>query len=76
MKNCTFCKGTTKDGFSTFTVDLENCVIVIRNVPAQICEQCGETYYSTEVMQQLFRIAQDVRHNMTEIIIVNYQTAA
>ena len=76
MKNCTFCKGTTKDGFSTFTVDLENCVIVIRNVPSQICEQCGETSYSTEVMQQLFRIAQDVRHNMTEIIIVNYQTAA
>ena len=76
MKNCTFCKGTTKDGFSTFTVDLENCVIVIRNVPSQICEQCGETYSSTEVMQQLFRIAQDVRHNMTEIIIVNYQTAA
>ena len=73
---CKFCKGETKDGFSTFTVDLDNCIVIIRNVPSQICSQRGETYYSTEVMQQLYNIAQSLRHSMTEIAVVNYRPAA
>lgn len=76
MKNCTFCKGTTHNGKSTFTVDLDNCIVVIRNVPSQICKQCGETYYTTEVMQQLYQIAQSVRHTLSEIVVVDYSSAA
>ena len=76
MKVCTFCKGTTKAGVSTFTADLGTCVVVIRNVPSDICTQCGEIYYSTEVMQQLYRIARSVEQNMTEIAVINYQPAA
>ena len=76
MKVCTFCKGTTKAGVSTFTADLGTCVAVIRNVPSDICTQCGEIYYSTEVMQQLYRIARSVEQNMTEIAVINYQPAA
>ena len=76
MKKCTFCKGTPRDGISTFTVDLGNCIVIIRNVPSQICTQCGETYYSTEVMQQLYNIAQSMQQSMTEIAVVNYRPAA
>ena len=76
MKKCTFCKGTLRDGISTFTVDLGNCIVIIRNVPSQICTQCGETYYSTEVMQQLYNIAQSMQQSMTEIAVVNYRPAA
>ena len=68
MKKCTFCKGTLRDGISTFTVYLGNC--------SQICTQCGETYYSTEVMQQLYNIAQSMQQSMTEIAVVNYRPAA
>ena len=66
----------THDGKSTFTVDLDNCIVVIRNVPSQICKQCGETYYTTEVMQQLYQIAQSVRHTLSEIVVVDYSSAA
>lgn len=76
MKKCTFCQGTTHNGKSTFTVDLDNCIVVIRNVPSQICKQCGETYYTTEVMQQLYQIAQSVRHTISEIVVVDYSSAA
>lgn len=76
MKVCTFCKGTTKAGVSTFTADLGTCVVVIRNVPSDICTQCGEIYYSTEVMQQLYRIARSVEQNITEIAVINYRPAA
>lgn len=76
MRTCTFCKGETRDGFGTFTVDVGRCIVVIRHVPAQICAQCGEAYYSTEVMRQLYRIAQSVQVDVAEITIVNYQPAA
>lgn len=76
MKKCTFCKGTTQEGLSTFTADLGDCIVIIRNVPAHICEQCGETYYMTEVMQQVYRIVQSVRETMSEITVVNYRPAA
>ncbi len=76
MKKCTFCKGAAQEGLSTFTTDLGDCIIIIRNVPSLICEQCGETYYSTEVMQQVYRIVQSVRETMSEITVVNYRPAA
>ena len=41
MKKCTFCKGTAQEGLSTFTTDLGDCIVIIRNVPSYICEQCG-----------------------------------
>ena len=59
-----------------FTIDLDSCIVIIRNVPSQVCTQCGETYYSTEVMQQLYKIADSVRNSMTEIAVINYHSAA
>ncbi|WP_337372573.1 type II toxin-antitoxin system MqsA family antitoxin [Megasphaera sp.] len=76
MTNCTFCKGDLQDALTTFTIDLDSCIVIIRNVPSQVCTQCGETYYSTEVMQQLYKIADSVRNSMTEIAVVNYHSAA
>lgn len=76
MDECTFCKGTLKDGFSTFSIDLDTCIVIIRHVPSRICTQCGEAYYTNDVMKQLYRIAESVRNSMTEIAVVNYHPAA
>ncbi|WP_340103296.1 type II toxin-antitoxin system MqsA family antitoxin [Rhodohalobacter sp. 8-1] len=35
------CGGRTEKGETTFTVDFGSGVVVIRNVPATICSQCG-----------------------------------
>ena len=48
MTNCTFCKGDLHAALTTFTIDLDSCIVIIRNVPSQVCTQCGEPYYSTE----------------------------
>ena len=39
---CFFCKGEMKPSTTIHTVQLENCVVVIKNVPCMKCEQCGE----------------------------------
>jgi YgiT-type zinc finger domain-containing protein len=37
----------------THAVTLEKCVIIVKNVPAHICEQCGEVYFTDNVMKKL-----------------------
>lgn len=76
MEKCTFCKGILKNSTATFTIDLDNSVVVIRNVPAMRCQQCGEVYYSTEVMEQLYNIANKVKNTLTEVAIITYSPAA
>ena len=43
---CFMCKSSVLDGFSTFTTDMGGCVVIIKNVPSNICNQCGETTYN------------------------------
>jgi YgiT-type zinc finger domain-containing protein len=59
---CFMCKGNEKEGFSTFTADMGNCIIVIKNVPSRVCGQCGEASYSDEVARWLEQIV----HSLTD----------
>ena len=73
---CFFCKGQTVETTTKFIVDLGNCVVIVKNVPAQVCQQCGETSYSNEVAQQLEKIVEAVKHSiMSEVAIVEYSRA-
>ena len=70
---CFMCKGRCADNMTTFMVDVGNCIIIIKNVPSQVCDQCGEASYSHNVTVQLEKIVASLRSNLTEIAIVNYQ---
>lgn len=69
---CFFCKGELKDGTTTHVVTLENCVIIIKNVPCTRCDQCGETFFSDEVAERLEHIVKELQTAVTEIAVVNY----
>ena len=45
MNYCFMCKGDLENKKTTFMVELDNCIIIIKNVPSQICKQCGEVSY-------------------------------
>ena len=57
---------------TTFMVELDNCIIIIKNVPSQVCKQCGEVTYSNEVAKQLERLVNSVKDIITEIAVINY----
>ena len=57
-------------------VDLENCIIIVKNVPSFVCKQCGETSYSDKVAQELEKIVASMRNTLTEIAVVNFNKAA
>ena len=74
---CFMCKGTVLDGFSTFTTDIGGCVVVIKNVPSRVCDQCGETSYSGEVAKRLEQIVQNITGSASaEIAVVSYSEKA
>lgn len=72
---CFMCKGTTEDRLTNFIADLDNCIIIVKGVPSQVCTQCGEVSYSNDVAEQLQKIVNATKNAMTEIAVVNYTAA-
>ena len=53
---CFMCKGKLVEGSSTFSTDMGNCIVIIKNVPSFICNQCGEVSYNDIVASRLEQI--------------------
>ena len=70
---CFMCKGSVQDGFSTFTADLGKCIVIVRNVPSSICNQCGEASYTDVIARRLEEIIHSLADPVsTEIAVVSY----
>ena len=72
MMKCFMCKGSLENKLTTFMVELDNCIVIVKNVPSLVCKQCGEVSYSNEVAKQLERLVNTVRNTITEITVINY----
>lgn len=72
--NCFVCKGILEDKTTTFMVDLGKCIVIVKNVPSQVCSQCGEVSYSDDVAGELEKITTALRESITEIAVINYPT--
>lgn len=70
---CVICRqGQTKDGFATVTLNREHTTVVIKEVPADICENCGEYYLSDTVTAKIEKLAAQAVQNGVEIEILRY----
>ena len=70
--NCVLCKGSSEDRLANFIADMETGIIIVKDVPSQVCTQCGEVSYSNEVTEQLEKIVNKMKDAMTEIAVVHY----
>jgi YgiT-type zinc finger domain-containing protein len=62
VQKCYFCKGrVTKE---EITVDYRwgGTLVVIKGVPAGICQQCGEKYIDSSVYKGMERLAKNKSH--------------
>ena len=69
---CFFCKGKMSAGFTAHVVNNVKGVMVIRNVPCEKCEQCGETIYTGAIVKKLETIVGMLVDSMAEVVVVNY----
>ena len=59
---CMHCRGEISRGKAPFNIDRKEIQIRLSNVPAWICEQCGEAFFEeTEVdaIQEIIRSIED-----------------
>jgi len=74
---CIICKhGSTKQGFVTFTLERENVIIVFKNVPALVCDNCGDFYLTTDTSKMLLEKANQTMKKGVEFGIINLKNAA
>ena len=70
---CFFCKGDLEFTTTKFIVDLGDLVVIVKNVPAMVCKQCGEKSFGDETMERLEKIVDTVRNSfIREVAIVEY----
>jgi len=42
---CAICRnGTTQDGYTSIVLERDETTLVFKQIPAQICDNCGEEY--------------------------------
>ena len=71
--NCFMCKGNLEKKSVNYVVDLESTIIIIKNVPAKVCKQCGEQYFDDETSKNIEKIVNQLKKLSTEVTIVNYK---
>ena len=74
---CVICKhGETKPGSVTVTLERGDATIVFKDVPAKVCDNCGEKYIDEDVAKELLAKAQELIESGTQVDIRKFQRAA
>lgn len=69
-KLCPICGGVKKLGKTTYTVDPGFGVVVVRDVPAMICTQCGEEWIDNATAKDLEKIVGEARRKKAQFEVI------
>jgi YgiT-type zinc finger domain-containing protein len=70
---CVICKnGTTNPGRVNAVLQRNDCTIIFKGVPADVCENCGEYYLNEEVTNKILSRAEEAIKNGAEVEILRY----
>jgi YgiT-type zinc finger domain-containing protein len=70
---CVICKeGQTHSGFTTVTLERGHATVIIKDVPADICDNCGEYYLSEDVTNTVQKLAEHAFEHGVEIEVLRY----
>lgn len=70
---CGLCKhGDTTAGRVTVTLERGPSTVIVRSVPADVCEICGEYYLSESVTHALLEIAEAAAQRGAEVEILRF----
>lgn len=72
---CYFCKGDSEESTTTFFSEVNDHIIIIKNVPCHKCTQCGDVYFNFTVTERLEQITEQLESSYIEVAIVSYSAA-
>lgn len=62
-----------KQGKTTFTVDFGDGVVVVRDVPATICSQCGMEWIDDSIAEQAEKIVNEAKNKHSVVGVMSLQ---
>lgn len=69
---CPMCGGHKAAGYTTFSADLGEGLVVVRHVPAMICQQCGEEWLDNDTAQQLEDVVLEARLKKHQLEVLSF----
>ncbi|MFQ5954885.1 MAG: type II toxin-antitoxin system MqsA family antitoxin [Kiloniellales bacterium] len=70
---CVLCRqGETRPAEVTVTLDRGETVVVVKSVPADVCENCGEYYLSAPVTEQVMARAEEAVKSGAEVEVLRF----
>ncbi len=69
LDKCYFCRGEVTEQQITIDYRWGDTLVVIRDVPAGVCQQCGEKYLASGVYKELERLAKGKSHLMGKMTV-------
>lgn len=77
VMDCVICKnGTTEPGKVTVTLERGSSLIAIKEVPADVCNNCGEYYLSAEMTKEVLKKAEEAFGKGVEIEVIKMTSIA
>ena len=73
---CPLCGGNKTEGMTTFTADLKETLVVVRDVPATLCSLCGNEWLSDAVAASLENIVQDAKTRSHLVEVTQFSKVA
>ncbi len=59
IMNCYYCHGELKEELTTFVYEENGQIWVAHNVPALVCQECGEKEYTPDVTHKLYTLVKE-----------------
>jgi YgiT-type zinc finger domain-containing protein len=70
---CVVCKsGETHEGTTTVTLERDGLTLVMKEVPAEICDNCGEDYVNESIAHELMLLAEKMAQSGAQVDIRRY----
>jgi YgiT-type zinc finger domain-containing protein len=75
IKRCALCGGEMYEGITTIPFLIGEKVVVIKDVPAEICSDCGEAYMKSSVVDKVESVLDKLEELHSEMSVVHYEVA-
>jgi YgiT-type zinc finger domain-containing protein len=75
-RHCPLCGGEKQPGTTTFAVDLEFGVVVVREVPAFVCTQCGDASIDDLMAGKLESLVAKARRKQALVEVTQWRQEA
>ena len=71
---CAICKhGETQMGLTTIVLEKNETILVFKQVPAEICDNCGEEYISSQTNKSILEKANHEMNKGISLELLNFK---